>query len=60
MERKGSEFRIRDLPEEERGPFLRWLEGQTVPLIEGLPPEEQDAYYPHDYDQWKAGLPPYD
>ena len=49
--------RIRDLPEDERGPFLAWLHGQTRPMIEGLPPEEQDASFRHDYRRWKAGLP---
>jgi len=60
MERTRTELRIRDLPKEEQGPFRRWLEGQTVPLLEGLPPEEQDAYFRHDYDSWKSGLPPFD
>lgn len=49
--------RIKDLPEGEREPFERWLRGQTRPWIEGLPMEEQDAYYQWDYERWKLGLP---
>jgi len=49
--------RIRDLPESERKPFLKWLCGQTCPLVEGIPMKDQDFYYPWDYDRWKAGLP---
>jgi len=49
--------RIRDLPQEEQGDFDRWLDGQTRPLIDGIPLEEQDFYYPWDYDRWKKGLP---
>jgi hypothetical protein len=47
--------RIRDLPKEEQEPFGKWLRGQTKPLIEGIPFEEQDSYYPWDYDNWKNG-----
>jgi hypothetical protein len=49
--------RMRDLPENERAPFNKWLNGQTCPVIEGIPIEEQDAYYPWDYDRWKRGHP---
>lgn len=49
--------RINDLPEEERIPFEDWLRGQTRPLLDNTPWEEQDTYYPWDYDRWKAGLP---
>ena len=49
--------RIRDLPKNEQPYFEHWLWGQTRPLIEGLPDEEQDAYYPWDYERWKEGLP---
>ena len=49
--------RIRDLPEEEREPFRAWLGGQTVPVIEGVPDEEQDGFYWGDYEIWKEGLP---
>lgn len=48
--------RIKDLPKKERVPFRKWLRGQTVPLITSLPYDEQDAYYPWDYDQWKRTL----
>ena len=49
--------RIKDLPQDEQKPFSEWLRGQTCPWIEGLSPQEQDAYYKHDYDRWKAKLP---
>lgn len=49
--------RIKDLPEEERIPFFNWLKGQTVPLIDNIPWEEQDGYFPWDYERWKARLP---
>lgn len=49
--------RIKDLPKEEQEPFRKWLGGQTVPLIEGVPMDEQDGYYEWDYKRWKAGLP---
>lgn len=45
--------RIRDLPTEERGPFMEALQGKTVPMIEGVPQAEQDAFYPWDYQSWK-------
>lgn len=48
--------RIKDLPEKEREPFRKWLTGQTVPLITSLAYDEQDAYYPWDYKQWKRTL----
>ena len=50
-------LRIRDLFEAEQEPFSKWLRGQTVPLMDGVPMEEQDAFYQWDYDRWKAGLP---
>lgn len=49
--------RIRDLPESEREPFTEWLNGQTRPLIDGLPDDEQDGYYRWDYERWRAGWP---
>lgn len=49
--------RIRNLPVDEQLPFWKWLHHQTRPLVEGLPHEEQDFYYPWDYDTWKAGEP---
>jgi hypothetical protein len=45
--------RIRDLPEAEREPFRKWLAGQTVPLMDGIPDGEQDCYYSWDYKRWK-------
>lgn len=50
-------LRIRDLPPEDQASFKDWLVGQTTPEIPGLPDEEQDGYYQHDYIRWKAGLP---
>lgn len=52
--------RIRNLPPEEQGPFSKWLLGQTMPCIEGIPSEEQDFYYQEDYNRWKDGLEPLD
>lgn len=49
--------KIRDLPEIEREPFTKWLEGQTRPLIED---SIQDAYFPWDYEDWKKGFPVWD
>ena len=49
--------RVRDLPEAERGPFLEWLWGSTIPVDESLPDDEQDCYYPWDYKNWKTGAP---
>lgn len=45
--------RVRDLPEHEQPAFTRWLQDQTHPLLEGVPDDEQDAYYQHDYERWK-------
>lgn len=52
--------RIKDLPQAEQEPFKKWLAYQTVPWIDGLPPVEQDAYYPWDYQRWKARMPAFD
>jgi hypothetical protein len=49
--------RIKDLPAEEREEFQTYLSGQTCPLIAGLPLEDQDGYYPWDYDRFKRKLP---
>jgi len=49
--------RIRNLPEDERKPFSEYLAGQTRPWIEELPEDEQDFFYPSDYQRWKDGLP---
>lgn len=46
--------RLRDLPENEREVFGRWLTGQTCPVIQGEPDSEQDGYYQHDYETWKS------
>lgn len=49
--------RIRNLPENEREPFRKWIDGQTRPLMENetMDAESQDAYYEHDYQAWKRG-----
>lgn len=49
--------RIRDLPEQERESFCRWLSGQTVPWFDNLPISEQDGYFRWDYMRWKKRLP---
>jgi len=45
--------RIKDLPQQEQEAFKQFLIGQTCPFIEGLSNEEQDGYYPWDYDNFK-------
>jgi len=45
--------RVKDLPQEQQASFNQFLEGQTRPVIEGVPDEEQDGYYPWDYDNFK-------
>ena len=58
-------LRIGELPEDEQAPFIKWLEGQTMPLP-GIPEVYvddksgwsewiMDAAFPWDYDRWKAG-----
>lgn len=49
--------RIRNLPEDEREAFSKWLWGQTRPLIEGAEEQDQDFYYEWDYQRWKKKLP---
>lgn len=48
--------RICDLPEDEREPFKAYLNLKNCPLLDGVPLEEQDGYWPTDYRLWKAGL----
>jgi hypothetical protein len=48
--------RIRNLSPDEQREFSKWLMGQTCPFLKGVPYEEQDGYYPCDYDAWKAYL----
>jgi hypothetical protein len=43
-------IRISEIPEELRPEFLAWMRGQTVPLVEGLEP--QDAVYEWDFDRF--------
>ena len=58
MSKKPQEWpRLRDLPTAERARFEHWLRGQTCPVIEGVPDDDQDAYYQWDYDRWKARQP---
>lgn len=45
--------RIRNLPQEEHEPFMKFLEGQTRPWIDGEPESEQDGYYNCDYLNFK-------
>ena len=44
--------RLRDLPSQHREAFSKWLQGQTVPLVNKVPADQQDFYYPHDYQRW--------
>ena len=45
--------RIRDLPERDRGPFGKWLSGQSRPVIGGIREDEQDGFFQHDYERWR-------
>lgn len=49
--------RLRDLPQEEQGEFKVWLmvNRLNLPLLDMVLATDQDAYYPHDYDDWKNG-----
>lgn len=47
--------RLRDLPQPLRDHFREWLRGSTIPHLNGVPNDEQDAFYLHDYRNWKAG-----
>lgn len=47
--------RLRDLPEPARSQFQAWLRGRAIPYLEGLPADQQDAFYLHDYRRWLAG-----
>lgn len=57
--------RFRDIPAGERILFWNWLQRHEFPRpvigdLSGLattfeiPQQDQDAYYPQDYEQWKA------
>lgn len=39
---------------------MEWMAHQTMPLVEGIPMEEQDFYYPWDYKNWKSKNPVWD
>ena len=45
--------RIRDLPAHERDAFAAYLANQTRPVIDGVPDDQQDGYYAHDYERWR-------
>ncbi len=46
-------LRLRDLPEDEQGPFHAFLKGRNNPTDPTLPTEEQDFYHPWAYSEWK-------
>lgn len=48
--------RIKNLPDTEKEPFRKWLTGQTCPLLTGVAMEEQDGFYPWDYERWQRHL----
>jgi len=52
--------RVRDLPEAEQQRFELYLgvEGIARPLLEGLEMDEQDGFYPEDYEVWKMESTP--
>ena len=39
---------IAELPKKQQEPFMKWMDGQTVPLIKG----EGICAYKHDYNKW--------
>jgi len=41
---------IDELPKEEQQPFVKWLFGQTVPIVEGQ--ENRKAAFRADYNRW--------
>lgn len=41
-------MRLSELPEEDREPFKKWLEGQQLPIVPDVP----DAFYAQDYRLW--------
>ncbi|MCC7349865.1 MAG: hypothetical protein IT446_04785 [Phycisphaerales bacterium] len=45
--------RMRNLPTEEQAPFAYWMRDQTRPVVEGIRMDEQDFFYPWDYERWK-------
>lgn len=49
--------RIRRLPPEEQAPFRAWLGNAKRPLFEGVPDDEQDGYFPWDWEEWFYGEP---
>ena len=52
-----SEIILAELPENEQGPFMEWLFGQTIPAPRpGDPPGTVRAYR-WDYERWKQGWP---
>lgn len=55
--RSPATLRLRNLPPEEQGPFWAWLtiNGQTRPVMAGIPDQDQDFCYAHDYEDWKSG-----
>ena len=45
-----SYIRISEVSEELKPEFLKWMRGQTVPIVPDLDP--QDAVYEWDWDRW--------
>jgi hypothetical protein len=43
---------IPELPQEHQQPFIEWLTGQTIPLIEGEGENSMKCAYKWDYDKW--------
>lgn len=46
-------LRLRDLPEDEQGPFHAFLKGRNNPVDPTLPSDQQDFYHPWAYTEWK-------
>jgi hypothetical protein len=55
--RLGSWPRIRDLPPEEQAPFRQWLGNAKRPIFDDVAPQDQDGYFPWDWEEWFFGSP---
>ena len=42
---------VSKLPEEQREPFLKWIQGRTIPVIE-TEPKDAICAYKSDYNYW--------
>ena len=52
-----SEIILAELPEDDQGPFMEWLFGQTIPAPRPDDPPGTIRAYRWDYERWKQGWP---